>query len=107
MAPRQFRTRPVLTVTIDADRLRRLRRLTSRIPGAKASAVVDEMLKLTLPIWEEVADAFEAARRADGTADEAMAQKHVEAYLGAMLLKFMAGQHDPENPFAKGGEDST
>ena len=87
MAPRQPRTRPTLTVTIDAEHMRRLKRLVCKMPGGKLSSLVDEMVGMCLPVFEEVVAAYEAARRPDGTTDEAIARERFGAYLGTTLLQ--------------------
>jgi hypothetical protein len=100
MAPRQPRTRPVLTVTVKPENLERLKELVTKIPGGKLSGVVDEMLTLTLPIFEQVVQAFVRAQREDGTTDPELARQHLEAYIGATLFKmynsagFLTGEGD-------------
>lgn len=105
--PRGPRRRPTLTVTIDAEHMRRLKVVVGKMPGGKLSALVDEMVGMTLPIFEEVVDAFQKARRPDGSLDEAMAQERVEAYLGSMMFKYMASGHNADTLPETGGDQTT
>lgn len=81
------RKRPTLTVTIDAERYARLRALVGQVPGGSLSGIVDDLLGMSLPVMEEMVAAYVAARRLDGSYDEAAVQRRIEAYIGATLLK--------------------
>jgi hypothetical protein len=80
------RTRPTLTITVDADVKGRLFAVAKKIPGGTVSGVVGEMLKLTLPMMESVVGILEAARREDGTLDEGVARDGMAAYIGTQLI---------------------
>lgn len=92
------RKRPTLTVTISAEHMERLRALVGRLPAKRAnlSGVVDEMLSLTLPMFEQAADAYQAALRPDGTTDDAVMRDRFATYLGMTLLKMGAHNSDEE-----------
>lgn len=95
----QPRNRPTLTVTIKAENMRRLRALVGRLPakGANLSGIVDEMLLLTLPMFENAAEAYQAAMRPDGTTDDDVMRDRFAAYLGQTMLRMVHNSDDEED----------
>jgi hypothetical protein len=95
----QPRNRPTLTVTIKAAHMERLRALVGRLPakGANLSGIVDEMLALTLPMFENAAEAYQAALRPDGTTDDDVMRDRFAAYLGQQMLRMVHNSDDEED----------
>lgn len=92
----QARSRPTLTVTIDADHMARLKAVVDVMPGAGLSAIVDEMLAITLPMYEAVAEAVVETRQADGAIDQEAIKRRMEAFVGATILKQMGVEHNTD-----------
>ena len=70
------------------------------MPGRHLSSLVDEMVGMCLPVFEEVVAAYEAARRPDGTTDEAIARERFGTYLGTTLLQL----HNTDGGSDEGGD---
>ena len=101
------RNRPTLTVTIDAEINDRLRALVGRLPGATLSVLLDELLAASLPLFEDMAESMSRSTRPDGSVDEAQAQEHIAAALGARILRAV-GMPQPEvQDTVKGGGTTT
>jgi hypothetical protein len=101
----QHRVRPVLTVTINADHLRRLRAVARRMPGrVGVSALTDEMFAVTLPVFEQIAEAYEEMRGEDGLLDLDALRERMALYLANMMLKATMPAHDTKALDAGGGD---
>jgi hypothetical protein len=81
------RHRPSLSLTLDPEVERRLRALADTIPGANLSQLVDELLLASLPLYEDMAQAFVQSMKAGGEVDEARAEELFSAAIGARILK--------------------
>lgn len=93
----QHRNRPTLTVTVDSENYRRLRALVARMPMVKGpSALIDEMLTMTLPAFEQVADIYEQTLRPDGSTDRQLAQERMATFVGAQLFALMEHNTSPK-----------
>jgi hypothetical protein len=97
------RKRPLLTVTVDAELKRRLKAVTKQIPGATLSGVVGELLKVTVPMIEEVVGVMVKARQADGSIDDDAARQGMAAWIGTKVLTL----YDTQGQLGLGKEDST
>ena len=104
MTPRQERKRPSLTFTLDPEHVGRLRALVDRMPGATVSRLVDDALSWSLPVLEEIADAYYAARRPDGSHSDQVFRERIGAFLAVNIAKVLQGT-TPEN--TDGGDAST
>lgn len=91
----QPRHKPKLSVTLDSGTEARLRKLHERMPGSNLSGIVDELLIASLPMFEAMADALEAARGDDGVVDEGRAKDRLAHWAGAQLLKGIGLQLAP------------
>jgi hypothetical protein len=80
------RKRPTLTCTVEAEVKARLVEVVRKIPAATLSGMVNEMLKMTLPVMEAVVSIVESAKREDGTLDEVVARERMAAYIGTHVL---------------------
>lgn len=93
------RRRPTITVTIETELRDRLDALVARMPGSNRSALIGEVLEAGLPLYEQMADAMESTRRADGSLDESRARDQLAQWAGAQLL----GLQDKNEDSSKGG----
>ncbi|MBW7856699.1 MAG: hypothetical protein H3C44_10650 [Ignavibacteria bacterium] len=86
MAKPVKRKRPVLTVTLDAEVIARLREAQRLLPGSSLSGIVSELLQMSLPLVEGMIAALREARRDDGTVDDDRAKDSLARWAGAQLL---------------------
>jgi hypothetical protein len=93
----QHRNRPSLAVTLDPENVRRLRAVVDRLPMVRGpSALIDEMLTMTLPAFEQIADIYQQTLRPDGTSDLALAQERMATFVGAQLFGLMEHNKPPK-----------
>lgn len=64
----------------------RLREVQALMPGSTLSAIIDELLSLSLPVLEGMVAALRDARREDGTVDDDRAKDALAKWAGAQLL---------------------
>jgi hypothetical protein len=74
-------------VTVDVDLKQRLFATAERIPGATVSGILRELLKVGLPIFEQVAEVMTETTREDGTLDRELAQERMGQWIGVQMLK--------------------
>ena len=96
------RRRKPLNLTIEPALRARLDALQAKVPGATLSAICEELMTMSLPAFEAMAEAMVTARRADGQIDEAKARDAMAVWAGAQLLNLGNLQHTP----VKGDDES-
>lgn len=82
------RRRPTIHITISRENLDALDQLQATIPGMSRSGIVDELLALSLPSFQEIASLIEATRTESGDLDTARARDALAMWTGQQLLKF-------------------
>lgn len=92
------RKRPTVCVTISPENLEALDQLQATIPGTTRSGIVDELLTMALPSFQEIAVLIEATRTESGQVDQARARDALAMWTGQQILKFT-------DPLDEGGSD--
>ena len=93
------RKRPTVCVTISPENLEALDQLQATIPGTTRSGIVDELLTLALPSFQEIAVLIEATRTESGDLDTARARDALAMWTGQQVLKFT----EPDDEGGSGG----
>ena len=89
------RIKPRISVTLDPVVHRRLHSTVKLVPGATMSAIVNELLELSLPVLEDMGKALrEAMNESSGQLDEARAKDALAKFAGQQILRFAGDVSD-------------
>lgn len=81
------RDRPAVNITLKPELLERVDALVSRLPGATRSAVMDELVEASLPLYESMAEALIGARDEHGNIDESKAKDRAAQGIASIVRK--------------------
>ncbi|MCA1791846.1 MAG: hypothetical protein LC667_18955 [Thioalkalivibrio sp.] len=92
------RKRPTICLTLSAENVDALNELQAKIPGTNRSRIVDELLLIALPSFQEIAVLIEETRTESGDLDTARARDALAMWTGQQVLKWT-------EPDDEGGSD--
>jgi len=86
------------SITLSPEVADRLDRIVAQLPGATRSGVLDELLALALPDFEDLVRLLDQARDPSGTFNEAAARDQLAAWVGQRVLRMTAPDDRTEAP---------